>query len=86
MAKLNKKLAIKSYQKQHGLHHKIDKKYGKVYWPYLPILLVTILGMSLGLLISTQNQNSKSNTVSYASLLTTTNQLRIKNGLSPTKL
>jgi len=82
MAKLNKKLAIKSYQKQHGLHHKIDKKYGKVYWPYLPILLVTILGMSLGLLISTQNQNSKSNTVSYASLLTTTNQLRIKNGLS----
>jgi uncharacterized protein YkwD len=77
----NKKLAIKSYQKQHGLHHKIDKKYGKVYWPYLPVLIFTLLGMSIGISLLAQGQNSKINTVSYASLLDSTNQYRRKNNL-----
>ena len=82
MTKINKKLAIKGYKKQHGLHHKIDKNYGKVYWPYLPVLIFTILGLSFGLFITSLNQNSKVNTVSYESLLTSTNQYRLKNGLS----
>jgi uncharacterized protein YkwD len=82
MSKINKKLAIKGYKKQHGLHHKMDKNYGKVYWPYLPVLIFTILGLSFGLFITSLNQNSKTNTVSYASLLTSTNQYRLKNGLS----
>jgi hypothetical protein len=82
MPQVNKKLAIKGYKKQHGLHHKMDKNYGKVYWPYLPVLIFTILGLSFGLFITSLSQNSKQNTVSYASLLTTTNQYRLKNGLS----
>ena len=60
----------------------MDKNYGKVYWPYLPVLIFTILGLSFGLFITSLSQNSKQNTVSYASLLTTTNQYRLKNGLS----
>jgi uncharacterized protein YkwD len=83
MPKINKKLAVRSYQKQHGLHHKINKNYGKVYWPYLPVLIISILGISFGLFISGFNQSSKTNTISYASLLTSTNQYRIKNGFSP---
>ena len=82
MPTLNKKIAIKSYQKQHGLHHKVDKKYGKVYWPYLPVLLITALGLSLGLFITFRDQSIKSGSISYASLFSSTNQYRIKNGLS----
>lgn len=82
MPRINKKLAIKGYKKQHGLHHKIDKNYGKVYWPYLPVLIFTILGLSFGLFITSLNQSSKTNTVSYASLLTSTNKYRLKEGLS----
>jgi hypothetical protein len=85
MSKINKKLAINGYKKQHGLHHKIDKNYGKVYWPYLPVLIITILGLSFGLFITSLKQNSKLNTVSYQSLLTSTNNYRVKNGLSQLK-
>jgi uncharacterized protein YkwD len=81
MPTLNKQKAIRSYQKQHGLHHKIDKKYGKVYWPYLPMLLITILGISVGIFVLFQNQNTKPSSVNYASLFNSTNQYRIKNGL-----
>ena len=82
MAKLDKRVAIKSYQKQHGLHHKKDKKYGQIYWPYLPVLLITVLGFSVGLFLMAGNLNNTPSTVSYASLFTSVNQYRSNNGQS----
>jgi hypothetical protein len=82
MAKLDKRIAIKSYQKQHGLHHKKDKKYGQIYWPYLPVLLITVLGFSVGLSLLTGNQNNTPSSVSYASLSNSINQYRASNGLN----
>ena len=83
MQKINKKIAIKSYKKQHGLHHNKTKNYGRVYWPYLPVLLISILGISFGFFIVSQNHGSKTNQVNYSSLFISTNQYRLKNNLGP---
>ncbi|HUY52987.1 MAG TPA: CAP domain-containing protein [Candidatus Dormibacteraeota bacterium] len=82
MKKIDKRIAIKNYQKQYGLHHKKDKKYSKIYWPYLPVLLITVIGFSVGLFLLTGNQNNQPSTVSYASLFNSINQYRTSNGLS----
>lgn len=31
-------------KKRHGQHHKTTKRYHKTYWPYLPLLLIIVLG------------------------------------------
>ena len=80
MTKSYKTEAIKGYKKQHGLHHKIDKKYGRVYWPYLPVLLLTAVGLSMGFFIAAQNP--KSTTVSFSTMLNSVNDYRSKNGLN----
>jgi uncharacterized protein YkwD len=80
MPKSYKKEAIKGYKKQHGLHHKINKKYGQVYWPYLPVLLLTVLGVSLGIFLT--SQTPKPSTISYSSLVSSINNYRSLNGLS----
>lgn len=34
-------------KKRHGQHHKVSKHYSKTYWPYLPMLLIVVLGFML---------------------------------------
>jgi uncharacterized protein YkwD len=33
------------HKKRHGLHHNRGKHYAKVYWPYMPLLLITLVGL-----------------------------------------
>jgi uncharacterized protein YkwD len=74
----NKKIAIDSYKKQHGLHHKVNKTYGQIYWPYLPILLITFIGIITGLLLVTNNNSTSFASITKSSILNQTNNLRQK--------
>jgi hypothetical protein len=72
-----------SYKKQNGLHHKQNKKYLKAYWPYLPILLLMIVGIvtSFTILYIKPDFASTYN-FSVNSLLSATNDERIDNNKS----
>jgi hypothetical protein len=78
---LNKKTAITSYKKQRGLHHVKGKRYGDVYWPYLPILIFTVIGSLIGF-IYLASSPININSVSASALLAQTNITRQKNNLS----
>lgn len=72
------------YKKQHGLHHKHGNQYLKVYWPYIPVAIVVFGGIIASLVIlSTRGNTTTSNSITQASLLTTTNQIRESDSLQP---
>lgn len=65
---------------------KIPKHYAKVYWPYLPLIVIVLAGLWLG---HPSVERSQRGTVLYATnvsntgLLATTNQLRRQHGQKP---
>jgi len=73
------------YKKQHGLHHKQSGKYLKVYWPYIPVLVMVIGGIfsSIYILINKPDTSISSNNISAPALLSETNKLRSNSKLSP---
>lgn len=76
------------YKKQHGLHHKHSDKYLKVYWPYIPVLVLVLSGvfLSIAILINKPNNSLASTNISAPSLLTQTNELRKSSKLEPLQL
>jgi uncharacterized protein YkwD len=71
--------------KRHAKHHRVGKDYLKVYWPYVPMLLI----VALGLFIGTPRANHKAGVLAYATeissnrLLTETNERRVANHSQP---
>lgn len=69
--------------KRTGQHHKPSKHYSKTYWPYLPLLLITVLGIAF----SSWWSNAQRTVLGYATdmsvtaLLDGTNAQRASNGL-----
>jgi len=37
------------HKKRHGQHHKVSKHYAKTYWPYLPMLLIVVIGFVINI-------------------------------------
>jgi uncharacterized protein YkwD len=69
------------HKKRHGLHHNQGKHYIKVYWPYMPLLLITILGLCLSLWPGYTNGTlAYASNLSHQALLAETNEERIANG------
>lgn len=68
--------------KRRAKHHRVGKDYLKVYWPYVPILLIVAVGLFFG----TPRDIQKEGVLAYATeisnnrLLTETNQRRKANG------
>ena len=75
----------KRYKKQHGLHHKHSGRYLKVYWPYIPLLTIVLVGISLSILIlaSKPDNTNISADINSLSLLNTTNSSRKTLNLQP---
>lgn len=72
--------------KRHAKHHKTDSKhYLKVYWPYVPILLIVAVGLFFG----SPKESNKPGVLAYSTeissnqLLISTNQKRNENGQKP---
>jgi hypothetical protein len=69
------------HKKRHGQHHKVSKHYVKAYWPYLPMLVVVLLGFVINLgLNSGRGVLSYATSMSISGLLQETNQQRANNG------
>ncbi len=67
-------------KKRHGTHHKQTQRYGKTYWPYLPLLLIVALGLSVnGWLGHRQQVLGAQSDITQAALVEQTNQIRSKN-------
>lgn len=73
-----------SHRKRRGDHHKQGKHYMKVYWPYVPMLLIVLVGLFFG----SPNRTVTGNVMAYATemsssgLLSATNAQRAANGKS----
>lgn len=88
MVAQKQKPATAVHKKRRGQHHRQGKQYHKVYWPYVPMLLI----VALGLFIGNYQPTSKNGVLSYATqmsidtLLTSTNDKRLANGKDNLKL
>ncbi len=77
-----KQLATVHNKRRHGLHQKKTKPFTKVYWPYIPLLLIVLTG----LILSSAWRPDKYGVLAYATgvstvgLLDGTNQQRQKDG------
>jgi hypothetical protein len=84
MPKQKRAAAPMHHKRRHGLHQKKTKKFVKVYWPYLPLMLIVLAGM----LISFWQPQSGRGILAYATnvsrggLLDSTNQRRAASGKS----
>ena len=71
-----------SHRKRRGDHHKQGKHYMKVYWPYVPMLLIVMVGLFFG----SPNRTINGGVLAYATemsssgLLSSTNTQRAANG------
>lgn len=74
------------YKKQHGLHHNKSRHYLKVYYPYLPVVVIVIFGIAASLFIIAHKSISSSSTISQSNLLTETNADRQLNNEKPLTL
>lgn len=74
--------------KRRAQHHRVGKDYLKVYWPYVPILLIVAVGLFFG----TPRDIQKEGVLAYATeisnnrLLTETNERRSSNGKPTLKI
>lgn len=74
-------------KKRHGLHHNQGKHYVKVYWPYMPLLMITLLGSLLSFWPSYRNGTlAYASNLSHESLLVQTNRERTGSGSKTLKL
>lgn len=70
-------------KKRVGQHHKVTKRYSRAYWPYLPMLLVLVVGFFLNVTWSAgQGVLGYATSMSPDVLLQDTNEQRTQNGLS----
>jgi len=71
----------KAYElKRHGSHHRQSKNYLKPYWPYIPIVLIIVVGFSANSLLSkTPKVLGAQSDYSVSSLLAETNVARSAN-------
>jgi uncharacterized protein YkwD len=67
------------HKKRYGEHHHHTKHYLQPYWPYLPILVIIGLGMSVNNSLSNKHSQAAPNQISSVSLLSDTNTARLKN-------
>lgn len=74
LAQQPKSQPTKHEKKRHGHHHKPSQHYAKTYWPYLPMLLVVMLGFAINALWS-----AKSGVLSYATSVSQTSLLQETN-------
>lgn len=88
MVAQKQKRAAPVHKKRVGLHHRQSKQYHKVYWPYVPMLLI----VALGLFIGNYQPETKNGVLAYAtemstnSLLDSTNDKRLANGKTSLKM
>ena len=74
--------------KRHAKHHKVGKQYLKVYWPYVPMLLI----VALGLFIGSPRETHREGVLAYATeisnnrLLAETNERRAPTANQPSLL
>ncbi len=70
------------HKKRTGQHHKSGKHYSKTYWPYLPLLLIVMLGVVLSHAWNNQNKSVLGYATSVVpdTLLSETNAQRLHNG------
>lgn len=72
-----------THQKRRGAHHRQSKPYLKVYWPYVPMLLVVLGGFLFNAWLSRPQVNgvlAYATEISSQKLLQTTNSQRSSNG------
>jgi uncharacterized protein YkwD len=70
-----------SHKKRHGLHHNQGKHYQRVYWPFIP--LVTLIVLGVGLMLPARNAQGTlayATNLSHQSLLDATNAQRQAHG------
>lgn len=83
-SKSSKRPASKTQHKRQGSHHRHSKQYVKVYWPYVPMLLIVLVGLFFG----SNTRYIPGNVLAYATemsnsqLLSATNDQRSANGKS----
>lgn len=82
----NKPKVAPHIKKRQAGHHRISKRYIKSYWPYLPMLLVIILGLSLNIFWSQHGVLGASSDFSPTTLLNDTNQQRLSDKKTPLTL
>jgi hypothetical protein len=71
-------------KKRHGKHQNPTKDFLKVYWPYMPLLLIVSLGLMLGLFsrpLAQRGVLAYATSLSRNGLLDATNQQRAANGV-----
>lgn len=75
-------------KKRHGLHKKHTHSYAKVYWPYLPMLVLLLIVMVMGTVQPRQVSRvlGFASTIDSNSLLEATNSQRVKYGESRLEL
>ena len=64
------------HKKRQANHHRQSKQYVKSYWPYIPMLLVVIIGIVANSFLSTYGVLGANSDYSPSTLLTSTNQQR----------
>lgn len=45
LTKTTKRLDVKHIKKRTGAHHRLSKKYKKMYWPYLPVISLFVFSL-----------------------------------------
>jgi uncharacterized protein YkwD len=72
------------HRKRQAKHHRQNKHYLKTYWPYLPMLLIVVVGIAINsALYSNTKVLGTGSDFSSATLLNGTNGERIKNHQTP---
>ncbi len=85
MQKLKARPNTVTHRKRQGEHHKRSKAYSKVYWPYVPMLLVVLGGLLFNSWLSRPQVHgvlAYATEISLQKLLDTTNSQRKSNGKS----
>lgn len=74
------------HKKRHGLHHNQGKHYVRVYWPYMPLLLIIALGMFVHSSPARWDVLAYATDLSSHELLHSTNEQRARHGNGSLKL
>lgn len=87
MPTIPKKRPHPQQQKRHGNHHTKSARYAKVYLPYLPLLLIAVLGTLLSFLPRTSwDVLAYASSLSHQTLLSETNKERARANISDLSL
>ncbi|MDB5169221.1 MAG: hypothetical protein JWO41_577 [Candidatus Saccharibacteria bacterium] len=77
MALATRPKPTRHHQKRNGQHHKQNKHYVKAYWPYLPMLMMVVIGLAISSLWSAKSAVlGASSDFSAQTLLLNTNSQR----------